>query len=95
MSVILDTTIPVSSSLYVTRFDINSRADLAAVDTTDLPLGTIFQFVTGTGANRIEATAELQAGLYNLNDVSQVQPNNYDAALNDKHWQIVGGFLAL
>ena len=73
-TIILDTN-PVSTALFITRFDLNTRADLAAVPTGNLPLATVFQFIAYSGANSIAVVAELQAGPANIDDVSQLAPN--------------------
>ena len=93
-TIILDSS-PVSTSLFITRFDINSRENLAAVPTHNLPLGTVFQFIAGDGPDSISVITELQSGPANIDDVSQVATDDYDAVINDKHWQVTGGLLAL
>ena len=93
-TIILDST-PVSTALFITRFDLNTRADLVAVPTGNLPLLTVFQFIAYSGANSIAVVTELQGGPADINDVSQIAPADYDADSNDKHWQVVAGFLAV
>ena len=93
-TIILDSN-PVSTSLFITRFDVNSRADLAAVTTVRLPLATVFQFIAGDGPASVSVIAELQSGPADIDDVSQVAVDDYDAVINDKHWQVTGGYLAL
>lgn len=93
-TIILDSS-PVSTSLFITRFDLNNRLDLAAVPTTTLPLGTVFQFIAEDGASSVSVMAELQTSAADIDDVSQVAVDDYDAVTNDKHWQVVLGFLAL
>lgn len=93
-TIILDSA-PVSTSLFITRFDINSRANLSAVPTVDLPILTVFQFIAGDGALSVSVMAELQSGPVDIDDVSQVAVDDYNAVTNDKHWQVTGGFLAL
>lgn len=73
--------------------EIDSRADLAAVNTYLLPLDTVYLFNAGVGDERIFVSAELQSGAADPADSRMVAPNGYDAALNNKHWLVTGGLL--
>lgn len=80
---------PTSDSVRITRFDITDRATLAAVTTTGLNDGSVFDLITGSGTERAAASVELQDGAADVEDSSQIQPSDN---LN-RHWQVVLGFL--
>lgn len=80
---------PVSESVRITRFDITDRASLAATSTTALGTGSVFDIITGSGTARVAAEVELQAGMADPSDPSQIQP----ADDLSRHWQVVAGFL--
>lgn len=80
---------PASESVRITRFDVADRAGLAAVPTTFLKNGSVFDIITGSGTSRVAAEVELQSGLADAADPSQIQPSD-DLT---RHWQVVAGFL--
>lgn len=80
---------PESESVRITRFDITDRASLANVSTAGLNNGSVFDIITGAGTSRVAAEVELQDGMADPADTSQIQPAD-DLA---RHWQVVAGLL--
>jgi hypothetical protein len=85
--------IPKTTIIFASRFDINSRTELKAVDTLPLYIGTVFDIVTGSGSTRLSARIELESGPADAGDPSQITPDDYNVGTNDKHWLVIGGFL--
>ncbi len=82
---------PTTNTMY--HPEIDSRADLAAVATTYIPLGTVYMFNAGVGDDRLFVEAELQAGPADTGDTRMVAPNSYNLITNNKHWLVTGGLL--
>jgi len=80
---------PTSDIVRITRFDITDRMALAALPTVALRTGSVIDIITGVGTGRAAAEVELQDGIADALDSSQIQPSD-DLT---RHWQVVGGVL--